>query len=95
LLRLFANDNAGEDVVAGVRCVDVKRGGAENHSVECVFMDAFGHFVATYGGGNGEYVLVRPDGYVGWIGSGEDLADLKDYPGLENGTESDSSASRQ
>jgi 2-polyprenyl-6-methoxyphenol hydroxylase-like FAD-dependent oxidoreductase len=95
LLRLFANDNAGEDVVAGVRCVDVKRGGAENHSAECVFMDAFGHFVATYGGGNGEYVLVRPDGYVGWIGSGEDLADLKDYPGLENGTESDSSASRQ
>jgi hypothetical protein len=82
LLRLFANHNAGDDVVAGVRCVDVRGGGPENRSAEGVFIDAFGHLAATYGGGNGEYVLVRPDGYVGWTGSAKDLADLKDYPGL-------------
>ncbi len=27
-------------------------------------MDAFSHFRAAYGGGNGEYMLMRPDGYV-------------------------------
>jgi hypothetical protein len=27
-------------------------------------------------------VLVRPDGYVGWIGLQKDFADLKAYPGL-------------
>jgi hypothetical protein len=44
-----------------------------------VFVDALGHMAEAYGGGQGEYVLVRPDGYVGWTGLEADLPDLQDY----------------
>jgi hypothetical protein len=83
LLRLFASGNdTGEVVLPGVKHVDVRRAPpAENPTVQ-TFVDAFGHLAAVYGGGNGEYLLVRPDGYVGWIGSRKDFADLKAYPGL-------------
>lgn len=53
-----------------------------------MFVDAYRNLATTYGGGNGEYVLVRPDGYIGWIGHEEDLGDLKEYPGLETRDES-------
>ena len=43
------------------------------------FVDAFGHVSEAYGGGQGEYILVRPDGYVGWMGLQTDLADLHGY----------------
>jgi hypothetical protein len=33
-----------------------------------LYVDAFGHFASAYGGGHGEYMLVRADGYVGWLG---------------------------
>jgi hypothetical protein len=82
LLRLFANEDAGEDMVPGAKCVDVQRVTPQQNRTKWMFIDAFGHLAAAYGGGNGEYVLVRPDGYVGWIGSRGDLAVLKDYPGL-------------
>jgi hypothetical protein len=84
LLRLFANVNdTGGSVLPGVKYVDVRRDAppAENPAAQ-VFVDAFGHLAAAYGGGNGECVLVRPDGYVGWIGLQKDFADLKAYPGL-------------
>ncbi len=44
-----------------------------------VFVDAFGHVAVAYGGGHGKYLLVRPDGYVGWTGLEADLPDLQDY----------------
>ena len=39
----------------------------------------FGNFAAAYGGGKGEYMLIRPDGYVGWVGLEENLPDLDRY----------------
>lgn len=43
------------------------------------FVDAFGHVAAAYGARQGAYVLVRPDGYVGWIGLQSGLPDLRSY----------------
>jgi 2-polyprenyl-6-methoxyphenol hydroxylase-like FAD-dependent oxidoreductase len=83
LLRLFANPDSGEGGLAGVKYVDVMRARPEKHSAAQLFVDAFGHLATAYGGGNGEYVLVRPDGYVGWIGLQKDIAGLKEYPGLQ------------
>jgi 2-polyprenyl-6-methoxyphenol hydroxylase-like FAD-dependent oxidoreductase len=83
LLRLFAEaSHACEMPCSGVKCVDVRRPMARDAKAP-VFVDVHGHVAETYGGGNGECVLVRPDGYVGWIGLEKDLADLKSYPGLD------------
>ena len=62
----------------GVNCVDVRSTPGEYTGGE-VYLDAFGHFASAYGGGKGEYMLVRPDGYVGWIGLEEHLPDLDRY----------------
>jgi hypothetical protein len=83
-LRLFGSDSdSAEDTFPGVKDVEVTR--AMPATNPQTFVDAFGHLAAAYGGGNGEYVLVRPDGYVGWIGLQKNIADLKTYPGLANG----------
>jgi len=85
LLRLFSSDiDASEDQHPNVKFVDVRRElPATDTSVE-VFVDVDDHIATVYGGGNGEHVLVRPDGYVGWIGWRKNLGDLKRYPGLES-----------
>lgn len=84
LLRLFAHDDydTGYGPSPRVKYVNVRRTRPENNGVGQVFVDAFGHLEAAYGGGNGEYVLVRPDGYVGWIGLQKDSAELKKYPAV-------------
>ncbi len=80
LLCLFAGDGeADANGIPGVTFVDVRRAMPEKNTAAKLFVDAFGHLAAAYGGGNGECVLVRPDGYVGWIGLRKDLADLKRY----------------
>jgi 2-polyprenyl-6-methoxyphenol hydroxylase-like FAD-dependent oxidoreductase len=90
LLRLFAGDDAGDGLIPGVKIVDVKQNGAESGHEAQSFVDAFGHFAAAYGGGKGEHVLVRPDGYVGWMGLRNNLAGLRDYLGRVSGTQSSS-----
>ncbi|HEX4303020.1 MAG TPA: FAD-dependent oxidoreductase [Rhizomicrobium sp.] len=42
-------------------------------------VDEGGHFHDAYGVAPGDWVLVRPDGYVGAIVSGENVAALEDY----------------
>jgi hypothetical protein len=37
------------------------------------------HFASAYGGGNSKYMLVWPDGYLGWVGLEENLPDLDRY----------------
>jgi 2-polyprenyl-6-methoxyphenol hydroxylase-like FAD-dependent oxidoreductase len=67
LLRLFGPDGQMSGKAwMGVKHVDVRKAQKANNGAD-VYMDAFGHFAAAYGGGNGEYMLVRPDGYVGWM----------------------------
>jgi 2-polyprenyl-6-methoxyphenol hydroxylase-like FAD-dependent oxidoreductase len=81
LLRLFARDDARNGVSPGIKLVDVKHNGGEARHDTSLFVDAFGHFAEGYGGGNDEYVLVRPDGYICWTGTGKHLTDLNDYLG--------------
>ena len=81
LLRLSEHDgNLDQHKWRGVKRVDV-RASLETESTAQVFVDAFGHFADAYGGGKGEYMLIRPDGYVGWVGSADNLADLEQYFG--------------
>jgi 2-polyprenyl-6-methoxyphenol hydroxylase-like FAD-dependent oxidoreductase len=80
LMQLFPQDDAASDdaEIPGVKRVTVLSSPPAANAKN-VLVDAFGHVAAAYGGGQGEYLLVRPDGYVGWIGS--DLHDLARYLG--------------
>jgi len=64
-----------------VRTVDIvaSNGQATKRAVGLTFVDAFGHVAEAYGAGERECLLVRPDGYVGWIGPPDKLADLHGY----------------
>lgn len=64
--------------LSAVRRVDVTTAPKADNGAE-VYVDASGNFASAYGGGKGEYLLVRPDGYVGWVGLEENLADLDRY----------------
>jgi 2-polyprenyl-6-methoxyphenol hydroxylase-like FAD-dependent oxidoreductase len=83
LLRLFPTDDASNiaNIPGSVKSVDVAASRAITNSSDQqqVFIDAFGHVAEAYGGGQGEYVLIRPDGYVGWIGTQETLPNLHGY----------------
>lgn len=84
LLRLFGTNG---DIEEGdleqnerrvVKFVEVVTS-PETKSAAHIYVDVSGHFAAAYGGGKGEYMLIRPDGYVGWVGSAENLSDLDRY----------------
>jgi 2-polyprenyl-6-methoxyphenol hydroxylase-like FAD-dependent oxidoreductase len=79
LLRLFGPDDhmSGREW-RGVKRVDVTTSPRADSGAE-VYADAFGHFAAAYGGAQGAYMLVRPDGYAGWTGPEENLPDLDRY----------------
>lgn len=49
------------------------------HHIGAEFTDEAGHVKDTYGVGSGDWVLVRPDGYVGAIVPSDDLAALERY----------------
>jgi len=79
LLRLFADESATPiQVSRRVELVQVERQPSANATAR-VFVDTFGHFAAAYGGGEGESLLVRPDGYIAWIGTAENFTDLSKY----------------
>jgi 2-polyprenyl-6-methoxyphenol hydroxylase-like FAD-dependent oxidoreductase len=83
LLRLFQQGQTeiDERELAGIKRVDVVRSLPQENSTgvgEC-FLDKPGHVAETYSGGQGEYVLVRPDGYIAWIGGQSCGADLQLY----------------
>ena len=84
LLRLFERDgNRDQNERRGVKCVEVRASletkSAAQIDTAQIYVDAFGHFAAAYGGGKGGHMLIRPDGYVGWVGSAEKLPDLDQY----------------
>jgi 2-polyprenyl-6-methoxyphenol hydroxylase-like FAD-dependent oxidoreductase len=79
-LRLFPQDGDSDfKETPGLKSVHILRVQPRHHTPSQVFVDASGHFTDAYGEGNGEIVLVRPDGYVGWIGSAQRIADLEEY----------------
>ncbi len=79
LLRLFSDGEFGIGAHPDIKRVDVRQTRTEPEDEAQMFVDAFGNLAAAYGGGNGEYILVRPDGYVGWIGSREHMTDFSAY----------------
>lgn len=81
LLRFFTPGDPVDGGLPGVSIVDVKRVGAESGPGGQIIVDNFGHVAAAYGDESGAYVLVRPDGYIGWMGMQEDKAELHDYLG--------------
>jgi 2-polyprenyl-6-methoxyphenol hydroxylase-like FAD-dependent oxidoreductase len=87
LIRLFSSNDEEIDQNErhGVKRVDV-RSLPEAKSTAQVFVDAFSHFADAYGEGKGYYMLIRPDGYIGWIGSADNLSDLDQYLGRFSGT---------
>jgi 2-polyprenyl-6-methoxyphenol hydroxylase-like FAD-dependent oxidoreductase len=83
LLQLFASDGEKpETPFTNVKTVAVRRATSSADAESGVFVDTDGHIAATYGGSNGEYVLVRPDGYIGWAGTQTALAEMQKFPGL-------------
>jgi 2-polyprenyl-6-methoxyphenol hydroxylase-like FAD-dependent oxidoreductase len=82
LLRLFPGDHeVGVGVLESVKVVDIVAADspAATMNAALTFVDAFGHVGEAYGGGRGEHLLVRPDGYVGWMGLPDRLAELQAY----------------
>jgi hypothetical protein len=79
LLRLFEPEGeVDHNRRPGVKRVDITASLATKSAAE-IYVDAFGHFAAAYGSGNGEYMLIRPDGYVAWVGAAGNLSDLDQY----------------
>ena len=44
-----------------------------------VFVDSAGHFADAYGGAPDEFILLRPDGYIAWIGNKSSFPELRSY----------------
>jgi hypothetical protein len=80
LMRLFPQHDATSDEaeIPGVKRVSVLSSPPAANAPN-IFVDASGHVAEAYGGGQGEYLLVRPDGYAGWMGSQSDLPHLTRY----------------
>jgi 2-polyprenyl-6-methoxyphenol hydroxylase-like FAD-dependent oxidoreductase len=79
LLRLFVDGDSEEDSFPGVEIADIHLAGRKTCRNEQHFLDSDGHFVEAYGGANGDLLLVRPDGYIGWVGSQGDSSELRAY----------------
>jgi 2-polyprenyl-6-methoxyphenol hydroxylase-like FAD-dependent oxidoreductase len=87
LLQLFPHEHSSPlPEMRGVRQVSVFTNSAmaagapaTNDPPAQIFVDAHGHFADAYGGATGEYALVRPDGYIGWVGTQDRLGDLTKY----------------
>jgi hypothetical protein len=81
----FLRIHPSDDRAAAIKSRDMKHVDivaprpAENLRDGTVFVDTGGHFAAAYGGGSDEYVLVRPDGYIAWIGNKSSLPELESY----------------
>jgi 2-polyprenyl-6-methoxyphenol hydroxylase-like FAD-dependent oxidoreductase len=84
LVRLFGDGEWAIHGLDGVPLwVDVVSSQDEEKSIvrpnwARVFVDRDGNVAEAYGG-SGELMLVRPDGYVGWIGTTADVDDLNLY----------------
>lgn len=80
LLRIEPRSGRPGDLPQAVKVVDLLPEG--QHYIEAgrtAFIDNAGHFAEAYGWDPDALLLVRPDGYVGYIGHGVDLEDLRAY----------------
>jgi hypothetical protein len=44
-----------------------------------IFVDSAGHFSTAYGGASDEFILIRPDGYIAWLGNKSSLPEFRSY----------------
>ncbi|HEY2823011.1 MAG TPA: FAD-dependent oxidoreductase [Candidatus Acidoferrum sp.] len=91
LLRLFPSTDAAPQFTnpeikqvdvrpASTRAANAKAAAQSSKSSAAeTFIDSEGHFAAAYGGAENEFILVRPDGYIAWLGNASTLSDLQKY----------------
>jgi aromatic ring hydroxylase-like protein len=81
-LRLRPSDaTAAELNSSDIKQVDIfpSQPSDSSRSGSAVFIDSAGHFTNAYGGSADEFILVRPDGYIAWLGNRSALPDLRNY----------------
>jgi 2-polyprenyl-6-methoxyphenol hydroxylase-like FAD-dependent oxidoreductase len=82
LLRLFDDGASNHPPLPGVKVTNVYRAAESAPKTgdgTQLFVDGSGNFADAYGGETGDYVLVRPDGYLGWVGRRENYDELRKY----------------
>jgi 2-polyprenyl-6-methoxyphenol hydroxylase-like FAD-dependent oxidoreductase len=81
-LRINPTDAATSEINSNdIKQLDIvaSRSAGNSPGDAAVFVDSAGHFSQTYGGAADEFILVRPDGYIAWIGNKPTLPALQTY----------------
>jgi 2-polyprenyl-6-methoxyphenol hydroxylase-like FAD-dependent oxidoreductase len=82
LLRIHPSEAANAEIKSrDIKQLDIvaSRRPGNLPSDSTVFVDSAAHFADAYGGGSDEFILVRPDGYVAWLGNTSSLPELRRY----------------
>jgi hypothetical protein len=84
LLSLGSHDFPGlnqirEKVKQNLQAYTVDRGASATAAGNHQLIDDQGHVVHAYGGGNRALFLIRPDGYVGFIGVSKSIGSVESY----------------
>ena len=84
LLSLGSHDSPGLNQVTeryeqSLRAYKIDRGPSGTATCNNRLIDDRGHVLHAYGGENGALFLIRPDGYIGFIGSGKSIGSVESY----------------
>jgi 2-polyprenyl-6-methoxyphenol hydroxylase-like FAD-dependent oxidoreductase len=80
LLRIEPRSADVTGLPDAIKGVDVwQTGHPHGSSTKTAFLDSGNHFADAYGWQTDTLLLIRPDGYVGWAGSGDDIDDLRNH----------------
>jgi hypothetical protein len=84
LLSFSVHDREGLEKVTRkyereLRTYTVDRNAPDTSASDTALFDVHGHASSAYGGENGALFLIRPDGYVGFIGSDKSIGAIDAY----------------
>ena len=69
----------GERFKQHLRAYTIESGPSRTAAGSNPLIDDTGHFLHAYGGENGELFLIRPDGYIGFIGGSKSIDSVESY----------------
>ena len=72
-------ESLSEHYWENLRTFTVGREPFETRDSHRVFIEDGGHVSKAYGAKDGSLVLVRPDGYIGWVGEGNAISSAESY----------------